>query len=192
MSDVTNELASALQPGTVRFLHVPRTGGTSIVRAWGLDATGEWQGHVVPRKRPADFCYAFVRNPWERAVSLWRYFHPDRGVRFPVWVDRGMPPERMGGGEAARIVCAPMVTWTRWADWVGRFERRDDYLVELAAMLGRPVPDLHLNPSVGFRAPWRSVYSVKAHDTVADIFGADIEQWGYEFAPASAEPAGAS
>lgn len=65
------------------FIHNPKTGGTSIIKALGGDLqTIEPALHLTPleaincffKDRWDDYhSFSFVRNPWDRAVSLYLY-----------------------------------------------------------------------------------------------------------------------
>ena len=60
------------------YIHIPKTAGNSINRAFGLD----WEDHKDLRRyaaelSPADFAryykFAIVRNPWDRLLSEFNY-----------------------------------------------------------------------------------------------------------------------
>ena len=69
------------------FVHVQKTGGSSILRAFGL------RGDLVDHRLAADlrgqygralwnrcFKFSFVRNPWERLVSWWAMIDANRAA----------------------------------------------------------------------------------------------------------------
>ncbi len=76
------------------YLHVPKTGGTSILNSFGIDWNDEntlyflsynayyWKKNLrfttsisdLPKKY---FIFTVVRNPWERFISGWKYCAPN-------------------------------------------------------------------------------------------------------------------
>ena len=53
----------------LRFFHIPKTAGMSICNAMGIPA-----GHRrIMNPKPNDFIFSCVRNPYDRAVSLFYY-----------------------------------------------------------------------------------------------------------------------
>lgn len=63
---------------SVAFVHIPKTGGCSIREALGMSKT---QHHVIASQLPADFRFAFVRNPYERLLSAFAYETKVVGVK---------------------------------------------------------------------------------------------------------------
>ena len=59
------------------FIHINKTGGSSIERALDLRfehmTAREKRVDVGPRRWQTAFKFAFVRNPWARALSHYRY-----------------------------------------------------------------------------------------------------------------------
>lgn len=156
----------------LRMLHPPRTGGTSLRESWRL-VRPEYQNHKPPT--PARFSYGFCRNPWDRLVSLYHLRYSDLSRSFREWVledgahfhDGGIP------------IIAPCVFWLKDANFVGRFERRDEDLKVLCEILDRPFPDKHEGKTQ--RGPYRDYYDAETKAWVAERYSEDIRAYGYEF-----------
>lgn len=166
----------------IRMLHPPRTGGSSIVKSWNLDGNsltaGEYVQHTAPT--PADFSYGFVRNPWDRVVSMYHQFGAYSGISFEDFVmqriiDRHAKDPHRKPVDHFR----PCAFWMRGATFVGRFEKRSDHLAILAKALGRPVPEDHVSKSE--RQPYQDYYNGEFKDLIAEEYQVDIALYGYEF-----------
>ncbi len=189
------------------FFHVPRTGGSSIA---SLDWWDEWTGHFPSAREVGElegwFSFAFVRNPWDRFVSLYHYF-------------AGMTPRHRWYGPNARIVahvkkcgsfaefCRRFPAWPlrnhfhfwpqcRWiadaggkprVDFVGRFERLQHDFAGVCARLGLREQELpRLNGSR--HGPYRDYYDDQTRAIVANLARSDIEAFGYTFDNESLAP----
>lgn len=164
-----------------RFLHPPRTGGRSIADSWRL-VPPEYRGHDG-RHRDDGWRYGFTRNPWDRAVSLFHLLHrgPVDEATFADWVVAGMPDADRRLPPALR---GPTTDWLEGADWIGRFETREEDAGELAAMLGREPPMLRANRSAHRRtASYAEFYEGRsdAVNRIASLFRADVDAFGYSF-----------
>jgi hypothetical protein len=82
------------------FIHVPKTAGTSIRKSLNVKMKGKIPGwdrlcSHLPASHPKitkavsrsedSIAFGVVRNPYDRAISLWRYFRmtPRQRLRFP-------------------------------------------------------------------------------------------------------------
>ena len=182
------------------FFHVPRTGGSSIE---SLDWWDEWTGHFPSAREVGEpgkwFSFAFVRNPWDRFVSLYHYFasmtpeHPWYGLNARIVAH----VRRCGSfGEFCRrfhvgplrinLHFWPQCSWIADADgkllvdFVGRFERLQDDFARVCTRLALPVSELpKLNGSP--HGPYRDYYDERTREIVADLSRADVAAFGYTF-----------
>ena len=207
------------------FVDVPRTSSTAIKRqlvakhgaVFGKrgDRQGVEEG-LVPDHTPAavlrealgsDFWarlkqFAVVRNPWDRALSMYLFRRDIQGHHLPAFerylemmfdhrqaLAAGEDPTEVAGDlfayhgywwSCSRFLCAEdgdlLVTD------VIRYERRDEDLAALAERWARPglaAPSPRLSSTRHDHYAWH--YSDLARDLVAEIYADDIERFGYEY-----------
>lgn len=204
------------------FLHIPKTAGQSVRRVlsthrfvlsdtkqkwlgWEGDYTHErWAttGYArVLREELGDvawdrsFKFSFVRNPWDRAVSAWRYL--DRpgdlahGLSFPEFLSRirTMTPRYAREDrarnkfswhvepQASQLVDA---NGKLLVDFVGRTETLQADFDEVCTRLEIPKTDL---PRVNTteRSAYQGYYDDDSRQAVAELYARDIEMFGYGF-----------
>ena len=203
-------------PSPFIFVHIPKCAGTSIEQALiplatphlGFrDLTEEartqyWlpgrqmlqhsrlrrYGRVFPLE--TYFKFAFVRNPWDRAISQIEYLR-SKGV--PMF-QRGDLKEQIKGycatdkGFLGHDLSACQVDYLQWPvgefamDFIGRFR---NLLPDFATVCGRlgidPAPPLpHVFNSRRPR-PYREYYDEESRDWIAERFARDIAHFHYEF-----------
>jgi hypothetical protein len=194
------------------FIHIPKTGGTSIADPAYADmkrgALVEFlgpgdivqQGHVRAvglRDQLGDdwdhfFKFAFVRNPWDRLVSLYHYFlQDDEKIKSPL---------------GRRIACCgsfiefckqlntldldphfdPQVSYlidyegNLLLDYVGRFESMDTQFKQICDHLGIPAKPLpHYRKSR--HQDYRTYYDDESREIVAKRYWSDIKSFNYNF-----------
>lgn len=166
------------------FVHVPKTGGTSIARR--MQAQGVWAGHCgghcVAFKAKAKlgvewgerFSFGFIRNPWGRAFSIYNdWMRGELKVRFPDlkftdWVRKvyGLEDERyilhqFGILPQTTILCDPF--GVSCVDFIGRFEDYESSWDSICKEVGIDIGERkHLNKS-------------NTSTTLEDAYGGDEE-----------------
>jgi hypothetical protein len=158
------------------FIHIPKTGGTSIRAALGmasvpyhLTARDMWQIYPASRSK---FSFALVRNPWDRIVS---YAHS-----LPVGVDWDQPTK------FDRLDLIPQVDFILddagkpLVDFIGRYETLADDFATICGHIGIPTPPLpHLNRSA--HRQYRDYYNDADKQFIAETYADDIAQFDYSF-----------
>lgn len=193
------------------FVHVPKTGGQSVCKALGgksQDVSTHTPLFCV--EDAADlFSFGFVRNPWDRMVSLYSFMAQKtfritdnfdqqalREAGFKDWLmhdeffmqEDGLPPGeawRIGWGSSPREALAPMQRrpqwwWLRGCDFVGRYENLSEDFETACQNIGRRNVYLpHVNRSK--HSHYRDHYDAESREFIAVHFAEDIERFGYEF-----------
>lgn len=162
--------------------------------------------YLSARQFDAYYSFSFVRNPWARLVSEFRYRNLPRWVSFRRWVYEHLPPTPEWSDSYDHL--APQHEYvcdkkgTVLVDFVGRFERLAEDFRRVADELCLPIRDLpHTNSSTptGSGASWSTCarviaqhprrwrkdyttyYDQRTRDLVADVYASDVEMFGYSF-----------
>lgn len=198
------------------FVHIPKTGGTSIEDViWPGERTEAelWAGFVTPMRNryqtgglqhllarqirtevgetlfASYFKFAIVRNPWDKIVSQYAYMQRRPDLRQYIGLREDAPLDDY----LDRIAVSDHVQWmpqlcfvkdddgTDLVDVIGRYETLAADAARIFDRLGLPGPDLpHLNRSE--RDPdYRGYFNAQTRATVARLYGADIDHFGYRF-----------
>ena len=171
------------------FIHVRKTGGHSLrpMLKQVTDMRNEGPYHETApearRRLGAAFddyhSFAFVRNPWDRLVSIWaarkKWKHPAVGafLSFDEFVERDCYTETQTDvlytGGLFQLVTD-----------VYHFENFEAECQRLWTRLKlKQVPVIHRNRSR--HAPYATYYTLTTRDRVGEVFAADIESFGYTF-----------
>jgi chondroitin 4-sulfotransferase 11 len=188
------------------FVHVERTGGTSIEIA--LSGFDWWERRTKAEKHLTAvraiarygsdawsryFTFGLVRNPWDLVVSSYEFFQVrhSTGLAFRDFVLSSADPSRRardGWTHASwwREGGRCQLDWLSddrgelLVDFIGRFERLAEDFAEICRRLSipsRPLP----HESRMRRGPYAGYYDEETRRRVAEIFARDVERFGYTF-----------
>jgi len=182
--------------GPFIFIHINKTAGTSINRALEMPIKNHMMAKEVIARIGQDkwdtaYKFTLVRNPWDKAVSLYEYRKKKdrtniatRGIGFSDWV-------KVTYGEKKDLSYydvrgfQPQVDWLKdnenkiSMDFIGKFESLNKDFDQIRKVIGVDAGLSHLNASE--RASYRSYYDDETRDIVAHWFREDIDTFGYEF-----------
>lgn len=185
----------------VLFIHVPRTGGTTLralLHRHLPEPADLLTQHDNASTVEADFfdgygaClkFAFVRNPWDRWVSWYALScrssarRPGRAVSFADFVENYPTVRRQLGFEPSFLYNQLDYVMDRRGrivcDVIGRYENFDSDVRGIFDRLGISIGDIPaLNLST--RESYRSYYDASLRKTVARLCQKDIDTFGYRF-----------
>ena len=164
------------------FIHINRTGGTSIEKAFG------YAGNNKERMRTAQeakqslpewddyFKFSFVRNPWDRAIST--YLHELQNlsltsIAFEDWVE-----------EKSSRSCRAYWDQSDWLldmDFIGRYETIENDFQKICSQIGVELKLTHYPNNKTRRSHYSEYYNQRTRDMVASWFAKDIEAFSYSF-----------
>ena len=184
------------------FIHVPKTGGRSI----GTSLFGE----LINSHFTADelkvifgkaafkryFKFAFVRNPWDRAVSAYTFYKTRKSDNIKRWGEKHLADypdfESFVKGylNPETIYTSKKAFWPQYVficdealvsqvDFLGYFEHLERDFKRVQERLGVSANLLHINASP--RTDYREYYTSETRDIIADLYRKDIELFGYDF-----------
>jgi len=182
------------------FIHIPRTGGTSIERHFGYngDRSGDGRKHwnldqykesLSSEQFHNYFKFTFIRNPWDTVVSKFMdknwYSSPiqERGGEIGYHSGKNLryflthyQPASHEHGDSFFDYFNP-----KQIDFIGRYEERVKDLNFISKKIG-----IHLDNQVQTRVNpdkkhYTEYYDEETKQIVAEKYARDIEYFGYKF-----------
>lgn len=182
------------------FIHVPKTAGNSILQGLHEDKSyvlyhGHKTAYCLKRANESQweqiFSFAFVRNPWDAALSYF-FYHRKPTQRnfqgtinaFNGWVKTAYPLRRSfedpKGNDQAGFILDPE-TLTPLVDFVGRFENLQEDFDKICRQIGMSeTPQLRLINNTKHRV-YQEYYNEESRRLVAESNKEIIEYFGYRF-----------
>ena len=186
------------------FIHIPKVAGTSINEAIYGRTLGHYSAQTIkarfPRLYERCFVFSFVRNPWDRAVSAYRFAKKGRtetmGVRNPSQYQipefesfERFVIEWLSCRDTSQLdyIFQPQHHFVTdrhgvvMVDFLGRFENLDSDIAVVNERLGREIVLPRINVtcrSPGYVSEYKSQELI---DLVGEIYQEDIHMFKYEF-----------
>ncbi len=175
------------------FVHINRTGGTSIEKALGIPfshRTASEKIAEIGRDRWAKkFTFAIVRNPWDKVVSQYHYRQQierlgENGGDFKLWLKSTYRVPYPGKGKVPKMLW-PQSDWITDKDgvilcnFVGRFESLPSDFTEICGRIRRNATLPHIKGSK--HLGYRDYYDEQGIEIVRKRYAKDIQNFGYEF-----------
>jgi len=190
------------------FIHMPKCGGSSIETSFGYNLwdkkkfpnnfcdkqlllgrdehTGKYLQHLTisevykihPQLKNDYFSFAFVRNPWDRAISDYFYFGGPKKQSLKKFL---LSPTHLDPSHSV-----PQYDFLKdnegnmAVDFVGRFENFENdfiYVCNHLNMAGLKLP--HINKRN--KKHYTEYYDDEAREIVEEKYARDIEYFGYKF-----------
>ncbi|MCX6722123.1 MAG: sulfotransferase family 2 domain-containing protein [Candidatus Staskawiczbacteria bacterium] len=178
------------------FIHVNKTGGSSIEKVLNLETRHitalEYKEKLGEDIFNSLFKFSFVRNPWDRVVSLYHYRVmtnqtglKDNPIPFNEWVELTFKLKDKRYYDKEKMFM-PQVRWLSdgekiIVDFICRFENIEkdfDYVCKKLKISNAVLP--HLKKSERLK-DYRVYYNEKSKEIVGDFFKDDIKLFNYKF-----------
>jgi len=184
------------------FLHIPKTGGTTIKRLLGIHQFNSENPELIPspqhltcallrekmgsEKYDSYFKFTFVRNPWTRLVSeyFWRQGAPKRrlDMTFSEFTKYAEDVVRNGRFYDRKFDdhFIPQIEYTSDVNRVLRFEQFAEGVTSIAGQLGVHIDKVPEKPARRHDNYWE-FYDPASRARVERVYQEDIDAFGYEF-----------
>lgn len=182
------------------FIHINKTGGTSVVNVVGAPSK-KYKRHLTVKEiidmvgqenfRKA-YRFSIVRNPWDKVVSHYNYRTrtnqtkmKEDPIPFIDWVICTYGDAKDGFYYDNPKMFQPQVEWLRdyngniAVDSIIKFERLSEGFQEIAKIIGVNGNLPHLNKSS--RGNYRNYYDRETINIVYNWFHDDVELFRYKF-----------
>jgi len=174
------------------FIHQRKTGGVSIISAFGLSSEDkEWHhyndgvlGDYIWDRRPNYFVFSTVRNPFDRLVSGWLYLGETRSRPLIDVISDKKPTDLVH-----RHILRPQIAILRHPDTGAlvtdeliRYETLQTDFDRICGLIGKPRTQLPTkNVGKRRRRDYRTYFDDETRALAEELFRDDLDAFGYEF-----------
>ena len=177
------------------FIHIIKTGGTSILSALGLDKTHLTCRELIDKMTLSEWnktkSIVVIRNPWDRVVSLYHYRVKtnqnnlkEMDISFKDWCNEVYVNRNHFYYDKPKMF-QPQICWivdydeVVNVDYILRFESLEKDFQNLAKEMGLEVKLKHLNSTN--RDHYRRYYDEETKELISNWYKNDVNVFGYSF-----------
>jgi chondroitin 4-sulfotransferase 11 len=177
------------------FIHINKTGGTSILNALGLDKTHLTCKELIDKMTLSEWnqtkSIAVIRNPWDRVVSLYHYRVKTNqsdlqvlNISFKEWCHEVYKKRNHIYYDKPKMF-QPQTSWIVDyddivnVDFILKFEDLEQDFENLAKVIGIDVKLKHLNRTK--RDHYQLYYDEETKELISNWYKNDISVFGYSF-----------
>ena len=188
----------------VIFIHVPKVAGTSINKAIYGRTLGHYTALEIQSKFPklydSSFVFSFVRNPWSRILSAYRFALQGNTESMGVWNPKQYKIKDFETFESfiknwlikkdvnkLDFIFQPQIKFLTdrngvvIADYVEKLENLNHGLITVEKMLGKKINVGHSNATYAISDYKQFYTNPELIDIVGFIYKDDIETFNYKF-----------
>lgn len=154
---------------------------------------------VLGDRYTAALVFTFVRNPWARMVSRYRYDHvsnkpswarrwllgrgrrPLHNLDFDEWLRKRVRRHEKQGGGRNQIDRLMDAEGRLIIDYIGKLESIQEDFNQICERIGSPPVHMPQKNTTGRGTPYADYYNDWSRNAVADLFQRDIEAFNYTF-----------
>jgi hypothetical protein len=167
------------------FIHIPRTGGTSIESAFGINMTTlnlnekhlsaiQIKNQIGDLKWDNYFKFSIVRNPYSRIVSMWkRQFYSQKNESLYKFLVHYKPaPHEYKSAEQTKILNLNI-------DFIGKFENIESDFAIISNKINFKSGLPHIEKSS--HSDYQDYYNKRTVAVVKYLFKSDLKTFNYSF-----------
>ncbi len=185
----------------VIFIHIMKTAGTSLRHSMQFNRSAQSSKtkkhyfskeviEIVGQEHwDAAFKFTFVRNPWDRLYSYYRFQQrkhkiasEEQGNTFELWLKSTLKKEYENPYDKIRSQVAWLKNFddTVDVDFIGRFENLEADVTKLGQLLNMKIDLPHINQSLPI-VHYSKAYTDELEELVRIHYKEDIEMFDYSF-----------
>ena len=167
----------------LRFFHIPKTAGMSICNAMGIPA-----GHRrIMNPKPNDFIFSCVRNPYDRAASLFYYLTDNCPPYTKQFMAEGETVNSFWTEKASHIrpitFTQPQKAWLQYIERIDkliRFETLAEDWAEMQQTFNLPALEHKNGDTSRPVTPWQEELTSESIAKIGELYAEDFVNLNYE------------